>query len=562
MKLLNEVRRHIFTILITVMFFLVFTVALVPSLLKNDAYQSGNFSSERITLDTGWDYYEDGILLRQNASLPVSIPAQSEFTLKNRLKEPAQKFHMTPVLFLEYKYMECRIYLDQELLRIDKPPENGYTGSAGVSYLIVPLPDDWAGRELTITGTPLLSKAISYDFNAPVLTPGIDLLYQTMTKEFTILLSDIIIAFLGVVLLISSLVLYKSSSIRRTLFYIGLFAVLFMAYDLCLTATLHFLIGNTYALYLLEMLTLMAITSPILMLAREFSGHESKFIINIGLMAVIINFFIQISIHFLFRYEFRQMLIFTHAAILISLVVIIISYIKESRQNTRQKQFVFSMIPLLIGSAADIVRFYLNWSEPLNLMFRIGTFLFVVFQLFFILQSYFNVYKRSVESAFYKKLALFDTLTQLGNRAAYERNIGLISEKLADYSSIWCISVDINNLKDVNDRKGHLAGDELIKRTASILNHAVKGTGKAYRVGGDEFIIVFTDLTEADVTACVERMFKEMAASLHTDTPISFSCGFDCYKPDDHGNMEKMYSRADAKMYELKQKYKEQGNHF
>ena len=61
-------------------------------------------------------------------------------------------------------------------------------------------------------------------------------------------------------------------------------------------------------------------------------------------------------------------------------------------------------------------------------------------------------------------------MTGLANRAVFEREIHSIDEHV-EYSSVQCISLDVNNLKEVNDSYGHVAGDSLIKGTAEIIDH-------------------------------------------------------------------------------------------
>lgn len=81
-----------------------------------------------------------------------------------------------------------------------------------------------------------------------------------------------------------------------------------------------------------------------------------------------------------------------------------------------------------------------------------------------------------------KKLAYFDPLTNTYNRTWFNKNI-------TQKSKPYLIIVDLNNLKNINDSKGHLEGDKYILKTVSVL----KQYGKVVRYGGDEFIVLCKD---------------------------------------------------------------------
>ena len=81
-------------------------------------------------------------------------------------------------------------------------------------------------------------------------------------------------------------------------------------------------------------------------------------------------------------------------------------------------------------------------------------------------------------------LGFTDTLTDLPNRKAFERDIKDLDNR---YSLVF---IDIDNLKSINDTKGHACGDAVLKRLARVLQEAAGVEGKAYRIAGDEFILI------------------------------------------------------------------------
>ena len=84
-------------------------------------------------------------------------------------------------------------------------------------------------------------------------------------------------------------------------------------------------------------------------------------------------------------------------------------------------------------------------------------------------------------------LADTDPLTGLANRRAFQKRL-----RALEYSgrTVTIASLDLNDLKKVNDRRGHPAGDALLRRTADILRAVCVPQYRVYRVGGDEFVLL------------------------------------------------------------------------
>lgn len=81
-------------------------------------------------------------------------------------------------------------------------------------------------------------------------------------------------------------------------------------------------------------------------------------------------------------------------------------------------------------------------------------------------------------------LGYTDTLTEIPNRKAFERDRQLVDERFA------LVLIDIDNFKKINDTRGHLYGDIVLKRLAAMLCEYVQPDGKVYRLAGDEFVLI------------------------------------------------------------------------
>lgn len=149
-----------------------------------------------------------------------------------------------------------------------------------------------------------------------------------------------------------------------------------------------------------------------------------------------------------------------------------------------------------------------------------------------------------------KTLAEIDGMTGVYNRSKY---LDVISNSYREESNIAVIFWDINNLKVVNDNMGHEHGDKMIVTMAESLKKIVTDSAKAYRVGGDEFVMIMSGSDEDDVNRKIKAWRKELnSLNEKTDEPISVSVGYACGKGK---YIEDIIKDADRMMYKDKQQY-------
>ena len=110
--------------------------------------------------------------------------------------------------------------------------------------------------------------------------------------------------------------------------------------------------------------------------------------------------------------------------------------------------------------------------------------------------------------------------------------------------------IDIDSFKQINDRSGHRAGDEVLIKTAHYLQNQCRTDDFVFRVGGDEFVIVMTNLAKKNVAPTLLRLQKSLKAGTKAFLPeFSFSFGITSGKKAD---LKKLIEKADQLMYDSK----------
>jgi diguanylate cyclase (GGDEF)-like protein len=123
--------------------------------------------------------------------------------------------------------------------------------------------------------------------------------------------------------------------------------------------------------------------------------------------------------------------------------------------------------------------------------------------------------------------ARIDPLTQLGNRRGFDEALGRhINLAQRTGAPLSIVVADLDDFKTINDRFGHLSGDQVLRAAAQALGRALRGHDESFRWGGDEFALILpqTDLTGAEVVC--ERVTREVGALRRPDdTQLFVACG-------------------------------------
>jgi len=155
-------------------------------------------------------------------------------------------------------------------------------------------------------------------------------------------------------------------------------------------------------------------------------------------------------------------------------------------------------------------------------------------------------------------LAYHDSLTGLPNRALLAEHLApALARARRNDTKVALLYLDLDNFKRVNDSLGHAAGDELLRQVGKRLEGVTRASDLLSRQGGDEFLVLLTDLGH-DAETVSERVARQIAASLHEpfevlaeELDIAASVGISLY-PRDALDSEALLDHADAAMYQAK----------
>jgi diguanylate cyclase (GGDEF)-like protein len=155
--------------------------------------------------------------------------------------------------------------------------------------------------------------------------------------------------------------------------------------------------------------------------------------------------------------------------------------------------------------------------------------------------------------------ARFDSLTGLANRRACEERAALELARLQRSGGALSVAyLDFDGLKQINDNRGHAAGDAALIHLARSAQSELRPTDLLSRIGGDEFVLLLPDTDYADATTVVKRIQRRLAEA-DGGEPASITVGLVTWRSAPQ-NLEQLFVEADALMYHAKRN-RENGVH-
>ncbi|MCL2916939.1 GGDEF domain-containing protein [Shewanella litorisediminis] len=147
--------------------------------------------------------------------------------------------------------------------------------------------------------------------------------------------------------------------------------------------------------------------------------------------------------------------------------------------------------------------------------------------------------------------AMFDPLTGLGNRNFYGQAIKhAVARAGRHQDKLSLIILDLDNFKQLNDTHGHQFGDAVLRQFGALVKSAIRNTDQAFRIGGDEFVVLVRGELDSATLLCERILSKLAKGSFFCRNRIHTSLGAAEIQAGE--NQDNLYERADKALYQAK----------
>jgi diguanylate cyclase (GGDEF)-like protein/PAS domain S-box-containing protein len=157
-----------------------------------------------------------------------------------------------------------------------------------------------------------------------------------------------------------------------------------------------------------------------------------------------------------------------------------------------------------------------------------------------------------------ERLALYDSLTGLPNRALFNDRLGQAIERRSRAQATAVYFLDVDRFKRINDSLGHAAGDEVLREVATRVQRMLRPEDTVARFGGDEFTVLCESVGGVlEAVGVADRLQREIAQPLRAggaELRLSASIGIALAEPGEEADCSRLVEDADAAMYRAKER--------
>lgn len=523
-------------------------------------YAIEHYSGTDGYLEQDWVLRSQGETVIPRVELPMFLELETgrEYSLSTVLTYDGKADNL-PYCFFYIHHMYCKAYLDgQEIFSYTPEDLQGKLAarSPGNVHVGLPMPEDCQGKTFEIRFMPLLR--IRMDYELPYATFGDypTMLHSQFYEDLPHNIVAVLSAFVGAVSVLFSAMVLSGKEYREGTF-IGIFALVFSAYNMTECPFNLYLLSNPFYVYLANYSTFTLLPVTLMTFLREkFTRKSHRRACLAAALAGSVLLAAEWTLHFTGLFDMREFLPFIHAAYLADLILLIVLFVTMEK-GKEKRALVMQMLPIMVGMVMDGFNYYLHLElSPSDAAFSsMGVVIFLLMELWHVWRSSIDIYTESIRSHYYQEMAYEDKLTGVGNRRAFEAEKMELTTGVQKHKSIIVASADVNDLKTVNDTMGHAEGDYLITSTAQVLAAMTGDEGKTFRTGGDEFILFFYDITEEEVERRMD-LARASVQALNQSGRAYLSIAFGYVKAEDL-DLESAVQKADREMYMDKSQKKE-----
>lgn len=495
----------------------------------------------------GWRYADERGQ-QQPLTLPASIswPAGTELVLTHTVPEDVVE---GTTLCLRSSQQSLRVMVDGvEVYRYGLDGGAIHGQSPGSAYHLVPLSPENRGKTLTVVLRSAYGRFAGV-VNTALIGSKTACIHAIIRWGLPNLMLCAGICLMGLIMMGIYLAASFGGKRYPALLYLGVFAVVISLWSACETRMLQLFAVPPALERHLAFLALMLCPIPMLQFVREV--YRPRFIpVYHGLSWLCLaTACLCMALQLTGTADYIQTLPLVHGVIFLCVVFVTVSaFLEMARFKNPHGVFYASSISLLaVFSLMDLFRFYRGTLADSAFFFRIGLALYVLILGGYSIRSILRAMELGQRSRELTRLAYTDGLTQVMNRTAFEE--ALMGARTGEEAMAI---FDINCFKQVNDRYGHQAGDELLCQAAHCIQRAFGPYGSCYRIGGDEFAVLLPRCTAAAMEEYLESL-RELERRYNAGRPegpvLDMACGGAYAAGDMQHTLRELYARADAAMY-------------
>lgn len=294
------------------------------------------------------------------------------------------------------------------------------------------------------------------------------------------------------VVAVSGVMWHEKMLDRRLLDLVG-FLVMCSIWCITDSSIVQHLTGLSPLTNVVSFYAFMLMSVPMLYFVRSTVGMEKYRVLDLVIGAFYLNALLQGCLNVFAGIEFIDMLFITHLLLLVGILCTVTAIRQEYKISGNPELYMIKRAFTVVATGG-VLALMLYWVLEITyyeLIYEVGVLIFMIDLLNHVTGIMVESLRLRAESEANDRMLKEDSLTGFGNRYAFEEYLTEFEEFGDICENAVLMFLDINRLKEVNDRAGHIAGDELIIAASRCIERAFAQDGKCFRTHGGEFCVVF-----------------------------------------------------------------------
>lgn len=564
-KLTNYIHTHFIADIVIILLFIIVLISAAISSPDYYIYKPLSSTNYIDFTDSWMDLDGNPALLNNLNHLPTD--SAGNIVITGRLP-----YYITSNQCLNFrsKNVDFDILINNQLIYTFHPKVGIFAGkSYGSCFHSVVLESDYSNSPVQLIIYPAYNDNSCFIDNM-LIEPAGNYCWQFFVSHLFAFIICIFTILFGILGILFSIIFRKNDMSSPSVVYLSIMAINLGLWCMLETLTLQMLTGSLTVIHALNYLLLIIIPYPSIMFVNFSLSTPHKRYTRVALLTVTICATLCYILNFLGISDMHENLPIIHLSLIFSFIFIFYMIIRDYIRHKSLIKFS-SMRVILIAfmsftfcAIADLMRYWMSKSSVGDsaLFMRVGLFLFIVLVTIDSFMRILSQFKMARQADMMREIASTDSLTGIPNRFAYNTIEDELIHRIEDreINSVLVCSMDINNLKLINDIYGHAFGDKHIMAAAAIISDAFAGVGQCFRTGGDEFILLITcdepEIVFEERIAAMHKAENEYNSMTDIKIPLVIAYGYAIYSPTCNCSMEQITQQADRNMYKCKRDFK------
>lgn len=494
-------------------------------------------------------------------TLPDSIPREGKEIIILEKELPKEIREGDAVAFYS-GHNVIHAYVEQKLVYSFEVPETyqRMSKTPGTTWSFINLSPADAGKILTIRLEPVYQGETE---NIPDMIYGdrAKIVVEIIAQRAGALAVSALLFSVGVAILLCMIFFQKQLRVPDFMYWLGVFAVIVACWSFMQTQLLSLIYAQNVQESHISFLIFQILLLPFISYVKNFYRVEKDDIYDTLCILNIILVAATTLLQFTGLQDYRETIWMTYGLYLFSALWVFITAVKALRRTDIEHKTVIeegmSLMVLMTCVAIDMVKYLRAESVDSARLSRVVLLIYLIIQICLVFEDSIKLIHLGEQFEEVAEEALRDALTKLSNRTAFERDI----EECPAEDALSVAIFDLNNLKYFNDVHGHATGDYYIIVCSEIIQDVFGIYGTVYRIGGDEFCAVTTNVDEEKFMELRRNMNDRIEAlnGQFFENKMSVASGHAVFDAKLDESVRDTVKRADTKMYECKTAMKQRG---